>query len=384
MRRRVEHGLIFGDIRMIHDPLASRRRATVFGLAAVVLIAGVMGLFAWMRPNADPGEAPIIRAADGSLYVRVGEDVHPVTNLTSARLIAGEAADPTRAGDEHLAAMGRGIPVGIVTAPSMFAPADSPDAAWSVCGTTVIAGAAPEPLLIDEALLTTDSTHQWLVTSAGRQLLPPPASPEGRVVRRALGITDATPVWAPPTQILNALRELPPAAFPNPLPELLHTGEQAWILHNGAVQQISETQRTMLLDAGAKEKTIPRESIANFPDSTLELRLPEHAPTWVDPSHACVTQDRGGAKLEEVPEGVELSGTSVATHFAGLAHGSVGIDSGHGYHVVSANGLRHRAPDKQTLETVGAVHIEEVPWEIIALLPEGAELSRDAALTATY
>ena len=26
MRRRVEHGLIFGDIRMIHDPLASRQR----------------------------------------------------------------------------------------------------------------------------------------------------------------------------------------------------------------------------------------------------------------------------------------------------------------------------------------------------------------------
>ena len=55
MRRRMEHGLVFGDIRMIHDPLASRRRATIFGTAAVAMIAGVMGLFAWMRPNADPG-----------------------------------------------------------------------------------------------------------------------------------------------------------------------------------------------------------------------------------------------------------------------------------------------------------------------------------------
>ena len=41
MRRRVEHGLIFGDIRMIHDPLASRQRATIFSVVAVLLIAAV-------------------------------------------------------------------------------------------------------------------------------------------------------------------------------------------------------------------------------------------------------------------------------------------------------------------------------------------------------
>ena len=27
LRRRVEHGLVLGDIRMIHDPLARRRKA---------------------------------------------------------------------------------------------------------------------------------------------------------------------------------------------------------------------------------------------------------------------------------------------------------------------------------------------------------------------
>lgn len=377
---------MFGDIRMIHDPLASRRRAAVFGLAAVVLIAGVMGLFAWMRPNPNPGEAPIIRASDGSLYVRVGEAVHPVTNLTSARLIAGAAEEPARVGDEHLAAMGRGIPVGIVAAPSMFAPQDSPEAFWSVCNTTVIAGEAPEQLLIDEAVLATDGSRQWLVTAEGRQLLPPETSPEGRIVRRGLGVGAGTPVWAPPSQILTALRELPPMVLPNPLPELLHTGEDTWLLHNGAVQKATPTQRAMLLDAGAAEKSVPRDALASYPDGDLELRLPAHAPRWVDPETraVCVTQARGGATLAQVPEGVELSGASIATHFAGLAGGSVGVDSGHGYHVVSANGLRHSAPDKDTLATVGAEHVEQVPWEIISLLPEGAELSREAALTATY
>ena len=102
MRRRVEHGLIFGDIRMIHDPLASRQRATIFSVVAVLLIAAITALFAWLRPNADPGDAPILRSSSGELYVRINDIVHPVTNLTSARLIVGAPEQPQRIGDNNL------------------------------------------------------------------------------------------------------------------------------------------------------------------------------------------------------------------------------------------------------------------------------------------
>ena len=387
MRRRMEHGLIFGDIRMIHDPLATRRRATIFGTAAVAMIAGVMGLFAWMRPNADPGDAPIFRAADGTLYVRVGEAAHPVTNLASARLIAGQAAEPARIGDEKLAEMPRGVPVGIVAAPGMFAPEGTPSASWSVCGAdtiTVVAGEAPEPLPFDAAVLAADTTREWVVTSEGRRLLPAVNTPPGRVIRRALGITPDTPRWMPPAQVISALHELPPAALPDPLPQIIDADDTSWALADGRIQPITGTQRTILLDAGAKAAVAARESLAAYPDAEEELRLPAQRPRWVEPHLACVDQGRGGATVAEVPEGIELSGTSVATHFAGLNGGSVGVDSGHGFHVVSANGLRHAAPDAVALATVGAVHVEDVPWEIIALLPEGAELTRDAALQATY
>lgn len=390
MRRRVEHGLIFGDIRMIHDPLASRRRAMVFGLAAVVMIAGVMGLFAWMRPNPNPGDAAIMRAADGSLYVRVGEEVHPVTNLASARLIAGSPDEPARVGDEHLAAMGRGIPVGLITAPGMFAPKDAAHAAWSACEhrgkVTVVAGEAVPALEDTTAVLASDGTRDWLVTAQGRQLLPPTTTAEGRIVRRVIGITHATPVWAPPTQVLNALRELPEVSFPTPSPQVLDTDEGSWMLIDGAIQPITDTQRDMLTSAGASAKTIRQEQLADYPDSALDLRLPGTAPEWIDPTATaiCAAQDGTAAATDDVPEGVALSGTSVATHFAGLEQGSVGVDSGHGFHVVAANGLRHRAPDHDTLTIVGAHHVEEVPWEIVGLLPEGEELTREAALTATY
>lgn len=387
MRRRMEHGLIFGDVRMIHDPLASRRRATIFGTAAVAMIAGVMGLFAWMRPDADPGDAPIVRATDGTLYVRVGEAAHPVTNLASARLIAGSPAEPARIGDAHLAALPRGVPVGIVAAPSMFAPEDAAPASWSVCGRdtiTVVAGEAPQPMPADVAALAADASREWLVTSEGRRLLPDADAPEGRAMRRALGITPDTPRWTPPTQVISALAELPPAEIPSPLPDVVDADAQSWALAHGRIQPITATQREMLLGAGAKATAAARADVAQYPDEEEELRLPRERPTWVEPDRVCVNQDRGGALMQEVPAGIELSGTSVATHFAGLRDGSVGVDSGHGYHVVSASGLRHSAPDAAALDTVGANHVEQVPWEIIALLPEGAELTRDAALTATY
>ena len=104
LRRRVEHGLVFGDIRMIHDPLAARRRAMMFGLVATVLVAAGAGLLAWLRPAADPGEAPILQTGGGALFVRVDDRVHPVANLASARLIVGEPLDPARIGDDLLAA----------------------------------------------------------------------------------------------------------------------------------------------------------------------------------------------------------------------------------------------------------------------------------------
>ena len=75
---------------------------------------------------------------------------------------------------------------------------------------------------------------------------------------------------------------------------------------------------------------------------------------------------------------------AVATHFAGLHSGSVGVDSGFGFHVVSANGLRHTAADELILETVGVARMDTVPWGLLTLLPEGEALTREAALTATY
>lgn len=92
--RRIESALLCGDADPAQRP--ARGRALLAGclLAAVVLAASAM--LGVLRPQAGLGNAPIMVAQpSGALYVRVGDTVHPVLNLASARLIARTAANPS-------------------------------------------------------------------------------------------------------------------------------------------------------------------------------------------------------------------------------------------------------------------------------------------------
>ncbi|EEI16093.1 type VII secretion protein EccB [Corynebacterium lipophiloflavum DSM 44291] len=394
MRRRVEHGLIFGDIRMIHDPLASRQRAMIFSIVAVLLIAAITALFAWLRPNADPGDAPILRSGSGELYVRINDTIHPVTNLTSARLIVGAPEEPQRIGDENLLAQPRGVPVGIAMAPSLFAPRDSEDLSWSACTfgseVVVIAGPGANQLAGASAVLAEVGGQQWLVTGGGRRLLPPADAPTGRVIRRALGVDANTPRWSPPSQLLNALKEEVPLEVPNPLPEIVVNGSDSWaVAADGGVQPLSRLQSDILTEAGAPQRIIGSAELAQLPDAEppIDIRLPAEEPVWLDPvvEPVCATEAQVGATFSEpLTSSIALSGGAVAVAFAGLDDGAVAVDSGHGYHVVSLNGMRHDVPDPDVLDMIGAEHVEQVPWEIIALLPQADTLTQDGALISTY
>lgn len=396
MRRRVEHGLIFGDIRMIHDPLAARQRATIFGAVAVAIVAAVMALLAWLRPNADPGDALILRGGSGQLYVRVDGTVHPVTNLASARLIAGAPEEPRRIGDANLLALPRGVPVGIVTAPDVFAPGDAAASAWSACTVAgdgrvaVVAGPGAATLGEGRAVLAEADGRQWVVSGSGRRLLPAADDLAGRAIRRNLGIEATTPVWRPPAQLLSAAAELPPLVLPVPLPEVISSGEESWAREqDGGVYPVTALQRDILLDAGAEHTEMSGAQLAELPDADPrpEVRLPEKPVEWVDPQDetVCVAQERAGAVLPGgVPAPAELSGNATAALFSGLADGAVAVDSGHGLHVVSTEGVAHPVADAGVLDVLGARHVEHVPWEIVSLLPAGAELNQREALTATY
>src|SRR6202161_3641292 len=94
MRRRIECALLGRDLRAVNEPMRAPAQSLIAGLAlAVILLAGCVVL-ALLRPQPGLATAPILmEKQSGALYVRLGETLHPVLNLASARLIAKTNAD---------------------------------------------------------------------------------------------------------------------------------------------------------------------------------------------------------------------------------------------------------------------------------------------------
>jgi type VII secretion protein EccB len=147
--RRIASGVALHDTRMLVDPLRTQSRSVLVG--ALVLITGVIGcfIFSLIRPAGVAGDSAILADREtAALYVRLGEQLHPVLNLTSARLIANRAENPATVKSSELDKFARGNLVGIPGAPERMVQNTSRDADWTVCdatsgsaaGVTVIAG----------------------------------------------------------------------------------------------------------------------------------------------------------------------------------------------------------------------------------------------------
>ena len=406
LRRRVEHGLVLGDTRMIHDPLARRRKAMMFGGVGVAFLAVGSGLLAWLQPSPQPGDAPIVRSEQGQLFVDVNDTYHPVYNLSSARIIAGEAAEAQTIGDEHLRQASLGTPVGISDAPGyLAAPGEAPQRSWAACLAGHDEQPADNPTSIDgqqvakeevivvadppqegfgekrAALAEMDGT-QWLLTADGRVRLPDAQSTEGRVIRRGIGIDGSTHAWPVPAELLNAFAEQPLLTFPDPLPDIMDTGQGQWARTDDGVAELSATQADMLVSYGATRKETSPQEVGALADAPLNFRLPTTTFDFVGPDEGwmCADSEGGAAMVTENPGTVALAGEGIADRFGGLSAGGVGVDTGHGYHVVSPTGQRHAVDNEELLEALGTGIGAEVPWEIIRLLPEASRLDRDEAL----
>lgn len=396
--RRLEHGLVFGDIRMIHDPLKRRRRALLGGVAAVAFLSIGSGIIAWMQPDPQPGAAPVVRSAEGQLLVLVNGTYHPVANLSSARLIANEAVEPAVAGDSFLDQVSLGTPLGFVDAPNLLTATTGEEPGWSACleestqgenwqsssrvGTvTVLAHHVVDGFDEEHAAVAESDGTQWLLTGQGRVVLPEATSTQGRVLRRALGMTAETAVWSVPTELLNAFREMEPLSFPAVPPQILDTGEQLWARTEHGVFSITPVQAEMLVGVGAQRLPAQAQEVAALGDVPPTFNLPTSRVDFLSPEQGwlCATHHQGAGSTRPEAATVALPGDSAAARFAGLNAG-VGVDSGHGYHVVSATGRRHELDSSVELKALGLGEPEQVPWEILRLLPEGSPLSRAEAM----
>ena len=447
LRRRVEHGVVTGDIRMIHDPLASRRRALIFGTVATVLIGAGAGVLAWLSPEPDPGEARIVRGDHGQLYTLLDGRYHPTANLASARLLAGSPEDPVAVGAAHLAEHPHGIPIGIEGAPDNLPTADDltgdllpagaadsvdPAPAWAGCvdydtaAVSVVADNPQETLLLDPAdddaaALVEAAGKQWLVTASGRVEIPNDDSSFSRALRRGLGITQQTPVWAAPGELVASWSQLPAWRIPaSPdRPELLEidaAGENQWWAVVAApgdtgetVVPITQTQAQILQEVGATTSQAKPAVLNDYADANtgtgaaeLPWHLPEQAPEFLAAADGQICAGGAGELLvlatsdsgsdgESVDDEllsastVELPGDAPADYFVTTRTFSHGIASEHGYHLLTPAGTVHDVASAENLQALGAavaddeIAVEEVSWDILRLLPNGPGLDEESA-----
>src|SRR6201997_440632 len=186
--RRIASGIALHDTRMLVDPLRTQSRAVLMG--ALILITGLAGCFVFslIRPNTQAGNNAVLadRSTD-ALYVRVGDQLHPVLNLTSARLIVGRPVNPTAVKSTELDRFPRGNLIGIPGAPERMVQNASHDANWTVCdgvsgtsrgahstGVTVIAGppvgdgARAAATRANQGVLVDDGNGTWLLWDGKR------------------------------------------------------------------------------------------------------------------------------------------------------------------------------------------------------------------------
>src|ERR1700727_1318047 len=87
MRRRVECALLGRALRSVNEPMRAPAQSLMAGLALAVILLGGCAVLALLRPQPGLATAPILmEKQSGALYVRVGETLHPVLHLASARL----------------------------------------------------------------------------------------------------------------------------------------------------------------------------------------------------------------------------------------------------------------------------------------------------------
>ncbi|MFV8054461.1 type VII secretion protein EccB [Mycobacterium sp. 48b] len=228
--RRIASGVALHDTRMLVDPLRTQSRAVLTG--ALIMVTGLIGcfLFSLFRPGGVAGNDVILAdRSTAALYVRVGEQLHPVLNLTSARLIAGKADNPSTVKTAEIDRFPRGNLLGIPGAPERMVQSTSDSADWTVCdsntgtaaGVTLIAGTLVSggeralPLTADGAVLVHHSggptPGDWLLWDGRRS----PIDLNNRAVTDALGFGAEIPAPRPiAAGLFNAIPEAPALTAP--------------------------------------------------------------------------------------------------------------------------------------------------------------------------
>jgi type VII secretion protein EccB len=444
--RRIECALLGGDIRVVNDPIRAPAQSLMAGSFLAIIVLAGCAVLAVLRPQPSLGNAPIVMGRQsGALYVRVGETLHPVLNLASARLITKTNANPAPTPESELSRSKRGPLLGIAGAPQILGePLADDELQWAVCdaedaakpSTTVVVGRAEGPLshrLATEqtVLVKPDSGGSTYLIYDGRRAVVNLAEP---ALVRALRLDGRVP-FTVSSVLLNAVPEAPPITAPrisgvggrgpaalrgfsvgSVLRMARADGDEYYVVLSDGVQRVGQVTADLVRFAdsqGARTAISVAPDLIRATPTVTELPVstfPDRVPASFDAGGAtlCVSWAHtasGGAEISllagglPIPSGQEPVTLSQADG-RGAAVDAVYLPPGRSAYVrsTSLSGDNARAGTRYLITDTGvrfAIHDDDAandlglpnraipaPWPVLATLPSGPELSRATASVA--
>ena len=420
-----------GDIRMVDDPIRAQSLSFVAGCVLATVLVAVCAILAFLRPNAGLGDAVIVMSRDsGALYVRVGDTLHPVSNLASARMVAGGDGRPHLVSATDIVKAKRGPQLGIPGAPAAIStPLTDDEAAWTVCDgttTTVIAGrrAGIDPNARQPSVLVSprsESASTTYLLYDGWRAAVDLRSPAVVWALRLDGV-EPQPVSS---ALLDAIPEAPPIAPPHVPGAGMASGiaglrvgtvvrvtrvdaNDYFVMLADGVQRIGEVAADLIrisdTQGGREVVTVSPDVVGDLPvvDSLPVSTFPRRAGTPVGGAGVlCAQWQPSGPKTilwmqDSTPDknSIELAqadgdgpnvdnivmpqGRSAYVRATALAGGGTGP-----LYLVADSGVLFGVHDENTGRLLG-LQSDPVPapWPVLSRLPRGPELSRESALVA--
>src|SRR3954467_13261572 len=91
--RRMEHALLRGDMRMLHDPMRAQSLSLIAGCVLAIIVVAGCAILAFLRPHAGLSDAVIVMSRVwGAFYARTNDTTPRVLIWASARVATGGAA----------------------------------------------------------------------------------------------------------------------------------------------------------------------------------------------------------------------------------------------------------------------------------------------------
>jgi type VII secretion protein EccB len=440
--RRLEHAIVRRDTRMFDDPLQFYSRSVALGVVVSVLIVVGALAMAYFKPQGKLGNGNLfVDRTTNQLFLKVAGQLHPVYNLTSARLVLGNPAEPAAVKSAELGKFPKGQSIGIPGAPYATPVSSDSTSAWTLCDTVVRAEsinpvvqtaviAMPlaietpviDPILSNEALLASYQDKDWIVDTHGRHS----TDLGDRPINFAVGLRGAIKPSPLSAAMFNALPDagswkLPPipgAGSPNTLglPEELVVGSVLQIHANSGPQFFAVMQDGLapvnantaaalravnsygLVDAPVVVPNL----IVRIPEVVYNSPLPDEQVKLVSRPHdptLCWTWERKAG--DQAPKTTVLTGRHLPIPPSAMSAGIKQIQGsatvytdggkyvqvqspdpryGEALYYVDPEGVRYGLPDQQTASSLGLPAPKPAPWEIIRLLVDGPVLSKEAAL----